>query len=324
MHYHDSKRNTKWAVTIPNMKEDAPGGPTGRTGERPARPTRDEFLMELGMRTRRLRARSGLTRKELAREAQVSERHLANLEAGVGNPSVQILRQVARALNCSAAEMIDLDDESADWLLIRDLLRGRGPEELAAARRALTDHFGLTGSLDSRNTRIALVGLRGAGKSTLGRLLADHLQYPFIEVNREVERLAGVRPEEVHSLYGASAYRRYERRALEEVIARNPRAVIATPGGLVSETATFNLVLQNCVTVWLKAAPEEHMNRVLAQGDTRPMAGIRQAMDDLRLILVERSPFYAKADITCDTSGQSVTDSFRRLIADLAPLRKGE
>jgi XRE family transcriptional regulator, aerobic/anaerobic benzoate catabolism transcriptional regulator len=145
------------------------------------------------------------------------------------------------------------------------------------------------------------------------------LNYPFIEVNREVERLAGCSPEEVHALYGASAYRRYERRALEEVIARNPRAVIATPGGLVSETATFNLLLQNCVTVWLKAAPEEHMNRVLAQGDTRPMAGIRQAMDDLRLILAERSPFYAKADLTCDTGGESLNDSFARLVAQIEP-----
>jgi XRE family aerobic/anaerobic benzoate catabolism transcriptional regulator len=274
---------------------------------------RDSFLTGLGNRTRRLRARRGLTRKELAREAKVSERHLANLEMGIGNPSVQILRQVARALDCSAAELIDLDDQAPDVLLIRDMLRGRSDEELAKAREALTDHFGLTGSIESRNSRIALVGLRGAGKSTLGRMLAEALDYPFIEVNREVERAAGCRPEEVHSLYGAAAYRRYERRALQEVIARNPRAVIATPGGLVSETATFNLLLQNCFTVWVKAAPEEHMSRVLAQGDIRPMAGNKQAMDDLRLILAERSPFYAKADAVCDTSGQTLSQSFERL-----------
>jgi XRE family transcriptional regulator, aerobic/anaerobic benzoate catabolism transcriptional regulator len=274
---------------------------------------RDSFLTGLGNRTRRLRARRGLTRKELAREAKVSERHLANLEMGIGNPSVQILRQVARALDCSAAELIDLDDQAPDVLLVRDMLRGRSDEELAKAREALTDHFGLTGSIESRNSRIALVGLRGAGKSTLGRMLAEALDYPFIEVNREVERAAGCRPEEVHSLYGAAAYRRYERRALQEVIARNPRAVIATPGGLVSETATFNLLLQNCFTVWVKAAPEEHMSRVLAQGDIRPMAGNKQAMDDLRLILAERSPFYAKADVVCDTSGQTLSQSFERL-----------
>jgi XRE family transcriptional regulator, aerobic/anaerobic benzoate catabolism transcriptional regulator len=276
----------------------------------------DPFLAQLGDRTRRLRARSGLTRRELAKEADVSERHLANLEVGVGNPSAQILRQVARALNCSIAELVgDEHDESADWLLIRDLLRRRSAAELAQARRALTDHFGLTGNAGHRNDRIALIGLRGAGKSTLGQMLADELEYPFVEVNREVERLAGCSPEEVHALYGANAYRRYERQAIEEVIARNPKAVVATPGGLVSEPATFNLLLQNCYTVWLKAAPDEHMSRVVAQGDVRPMAGIRQAMDDLRLILEERAPFYAKADTTCDTSGKSLTESFKQLKA---------
>jgi XRE family transcriptional regulator, aerobic/anaerobic benzoate catabolism transcriptional regulator len=195
------------------------------------------------------------------------------------------------------------------------LLRGRSIKELADARRALTDHFGLTGSSARRGDRIALIGLRGAGKSTLGRMLAEELRYPFVEVNREVERLAGCSPQEIHGLYGANAYRRYERQALEEVIARNPRAVIATPGGLVSEPTTFNLLLQNCLTIWLKAAPDEHMSRVVAQGDARPMAGNRQAMDDLRLILAERAPFYAKADLTCDTSGKALAESFRQLKA---------
>jgi XRE family transcriptional regulator, aerobic/anaerobic benzoate catabolism transcriptional regulator len=276
----------------------------------------DPFLAQLGLRARRLRARRGLTRRELAKEAGVSERHLANLEMGSQNPSIQILRQVAKSLNCSVTELIgDESDESADWLLIRDLLRDRSQAELAKARRVLTDHFGLTGINGHKGDRVALVGLRGAGKSTLGRMLAEALNCPFVEVNREVERLAGCSPEEVHALYGASAYRRYERRALEEVIARHRRAVIATPGGLVSETATFNLLLQNCFTVWLKAAPDEHMSRVVAQGDTRPMAGIRQAMDDLRLILAERAPFYAKSDVTCDTSGKSLDQSFQQLRA---------
>ena len=292
-----------------------PAAANGARRRLPRKPG-DPFLTQLGTRARRLRARSGLTRRQLAKEADVSERHLANLETGTGNPSVQILRQVARALNCSVAELVgDESDESADWLLIRDLLRGRSTKELADARRALTDHFGLTGSSARRGDRIALIGLRGAGKSTLGRMLAEELHYPFVEVNREVERLAGCSPQEIHGLYGASAYRRYERQALEEVIARNPRAVIATPGGLVSEPTTFNLLLQNCLTIWLKAAPEEHMSRVVAQGDARPMAGNRQAMDDLRLILAERAPFYAKADLTCDTSGKSLAESFRQLKA---------
>ncbi len=279
-----------------------------------SRNRQDPFLAQLGSRTRRLRARNGLTRRELAKEADVSERHLANLETGTGNPSIQVLRQVARALNCNVTELVGDDgEETADWLLIRDLLRNRGPEELAGARRAITDHFGLTGITGRRNHRIALVGLRGAGKSTLGKMLAEAMNYPFIEVNREVERLAGCSPEEIHALYGPNAYRRYERQALEEVIARHPRAVVATPGGLVSEATTYNLLLQNCFTIWLKAAPDEHMNRVVAQGDTRPMAGVREAMNDLNLILDERSQFYAKADLTCDTSGKSLADSFRQL-----------
>jgi XRE family aerobic/anaerobic benzoate catabolism transcriptional regulator len=273
----------------------------------------DSYISHLGDRTRRLRARSGLTRKELAKEAAVSERHLANLEVGIGNPSIQILRQIARALNCHIAELVGEGDETPDLLLIRDLVRSRSASELAEARRALTDFFGLTGNPGARNNRIALIGLRGAGKSSLGRMLADHLHWPFVEVNREVERLAGCRPEEVHALYGVAAYHRYERRALEEVIARNPRVVIATPGGLVSEPATFNFLLQHCYTVWLKAAPEEHMSRVVAQGDARPMAGVHQAMDDLRLIVAERSPFYAKADVVCDTTGKSKAQSFQQL-----------
>jgi XRE family aerobic/anaerobic benzoate catabolism transcriptional regulator len=274
----------------------------------------DPFQARLGDRVRRLRARAGLTRRELAKEADVSERHLANLETGIGNPSVQILRRVAQALNCNIAELVGDDgDDSADWLLIRGLLRNRGPHDLAAARRALTRHFGITGGAGRRTDRIALIGLRGAGKSALGRMLAMDMDRPFVEVNREVERVAGCRPEEIHALYGANAYRRYERQALEEVIAKNARAIIATPGGLVSEPETFNILLQNCLTIWLQAAPEEHMSRVIAQGDRRPMAGNRQAMNDLKLILVERTPFYAKADLTCDTHGQSLQESFKQL-----------
>jgi XRE family aerobic/anaerobic benzoate catabolism transcriptional regulator len=295
------------------MKKRTRDAPSSRA-KGPVRPRIDPFLGQLGNRTRRLRARRGLTRRELAKEADVSERHLANLETGTGNPSVQILRQIARALNCSVAELVgDEGDESADWLLIRDLLRSKSAEEMAQARRALTDHFELTGNSGRRNDRIALIGLRGAGKSTLGRMLAEDLQYPFVEVNREVERLAGCSPEEIHALYGANAYLRYERQALEEVIARNPKAIVATPGGLVSEATTFNFLLQNCFTIWLKAAPDEHMSRVVAQGDSRPMAGSRRAMDDLKLILAERSPFYAKADIVCDTTGKSLTESFKQL-----------
>ncbi len=275
---------------------------------------RDAYIVRLGDRVRRLRARAGLTRKELAREAGVSERHLANLESGIGNPSLLILRQIARAFHCGICDLLDdTAGGSADWPLIRDYLVGRSPEELIRARQALMSLF--DGEAARRRHHIALIGLRGAGKSTLGQMLAEDLQYPFVEVNREVERLAGCPPTEIHALYGAAAYRRYEKQALEDVIRRHPTAVIATPGGLVSEPSTFNILLQNCLTIWLRASPIEHMNRVIAQGDMRPMAGNRQAMDDLELILAERTPFYAKAELSFDTSMRSVEESFQGLRA---------
>jgi XRE family transcriptional regulator, aerobic/anaerobic benzoate catabolism transcriptional regulator len=273
---------------------------------------REPLQIALGNRVRRLRARRGITRKLLAQIADVSERHLANLEAGDGNPSILILDQIARALDCSLAELLgDETTDSPDWLLIRDLLHGRTAAQLEAARNALTKLFGNPETRNHRLDRIALIGLRGAGKSTLGRGLAAHLRRPFVDLNREIERIAGCRPDEVHSLYGPVAYRRYERRALEEALEAHPLAVIDTPGGIVSEAATFNLLLSRCYTIWLTAAPEEHMSRVIAQGDLRPMAGNKQAMEDLRLILHERTPFYAKADLLFDTSGKAPTDCLK-------------
>jgi XRE family transcriptional regulator, aerobic/anaerobic benzoate catabolism transcriptional regulator len=271
---------------------------------------KDPFLTALGERTRALRARRGLTRKGLARAAEVSERHVANIEMGVGNASVQFLRQLAQALNCSLAELVgDETTGSPEWLMIREILRGRSEADLMRSRTALAAMFGAPASAAARRQRIALVGLRGAGKSTLGRALAEAEQLPFIELNRSIEVLAGCTLPEIHSLYGPAAYRRYERRALEEAIAEHPRAVIATPGGIVSDPATFNLLLAHCYTVWVRASPEEHMSRVLAQGDTRPMAGHRgnaEAMNDLRRILDSRAAFYSKADAAFDTSGMSL------------------
>lgn len=278
---------------------------------------RDPFLAALGERTRALRARRGLTRKGLAKAAEVSERHLANVEMGVGNASVQFLRQLAQALNCSLAELVgDETASSPEWLMIRELLRGRGDAELAHARGALAAMFGAPASQAARRQRIALIGLRGAGKSTLGRALAEGWKLPFVELNRSIEALAGCTLPEIHSLYGPAAYRRYERRALEETIQRFPRAVIATPGGIVSDPATFNLLLAHCYTVWVRATPEEHMGRVLAQGDTRPMGGNggnAEAMNDLRRILESRAAFYSKADAVFDTSQMSVDAALNAL-----------
>jgi XRE family aerobic/anaerobic benzoate catabolism transcriptional regulator len=283
-----------------------------------ARSDKDPFLTQLGERVRMMRARRGVTRRVLAREAGISERHLANLETGSGNASVLLLRQLAHALNCSMAELVGQDGvASPELILIRQLLRGRDETTLQRARVALADLLG-SGSPDpSRSGRIALIGLRGAGKSSLGPMLADNLGIPFVELNRVIERLVGCDVREIHALYGSSAYRRYEQRALEETVATFPRAVIATGGGLVSEASTYELLLSHCFTVWLRASPEEHMNRVVAQGDMRPMAGNGEAMDDLKRILGSREPFYAKADLTVDTGGKTLDDSFLELRTSL-------
>jgi XRE family aerobic/anaerobic benzoate catabolism transcriptional regulator len=279
---------------------------------------RDPFLTVLGERVRALRSRRGLTRKALARLAEVSERHLANVESGVGNASIQFLRQLAAVLNCSLAEMIgDETATSPEWLMIREILRGRSDDELAKARATLAGIFDAPTSESARRQRVALIGLRGAGKSSLGRMLADNWMVPFIELSRHIETLAGCSVPEIHALYGPTAYRRYEYRALEDAIRRFPRAVIATPGGIVSDPATFNLLLSHCYTVWLKASPEDHMGRVVAQGDTRPMQGNREAMEDLKSILESRAPFYSKADEIFDTSDMTQETAYVGLMARL-------
>lgn len=278
-------------------------------------PEKDPFLSALGERVRLLRARRGLTRKALAQLADVSERHVANVETGVGNASIQFLRQLCTVLNCSLAEMTgDETASSPDWLMIREILRGRSDDDLARARTVLGELFDTPASELTRRQRIALIGLRGAGKSSLGLRLAEQLGVPFIELSGQIELLAGCTIAEIHALYGQTAYRRYEQRALEEAIRTHARAVIATPGGIVSEPATFNLLLTHCYTVWLKAAPEEHMKRVLAQGDRRPMSGNREAMDDLKRILESRAQFYSKADKTFDTSDMPAELAFSRLL----------
>ena len=277
---------------------------------------KNPFLVTLGERVRSLRSRRGMTRKALAATADVSERHLANLEYGVGNASILVLLQIAQALQCPLAELLgDVTASSPEWLLIRELLEKRDELTLRRVREALPGLLGEAPSADAGRSRIALIGLRGAGKSTLGRMLAEDLDYPFVELSREIEKFAGCSISEIQGLYGQNAYRRYERRAVEEAIQIYPEAVLATPGGLVSDAATFNLLLSHCTTVWLQAAPEDHMRRVIAQGDMRPMADNKEAMEDLKAILEGRSPFYSKAELTLDTSAQDLGASFQALRA---------
>ncbi len=271
-------------------------------------------LVALGERVRTLRSRRGMTRKAVALAADVSERHLANLEYGIGNASYLVLLQVAGALQCSLAELVgDVTTSSPEWLLLRELLEHRDEAALRRARVAIGELLGTGGANAPRNPRVALIGLRGAGKSTLGQMLADDLEYPFVELSREIEKFAGCSISEIQALYGMNAYRRYERRALEEAIQIYPEAVIATPGGLVSDPATFNLLLAHCTTVWLQADPEHHMRRVAAQGDLRPMAASKEAMEDLKRILAGRAAFYSKADVTLDTSAQPLDATFDAL-----------
>ena len=279
---------------------------------------REPYLMALGERVRRLRAVRGMTRKELARSAKVSERHLANLELGVGNVSILVLQHIAEAFNCALAELVgDITTSSPEWLLIRELLQNREESELQRARETLAQLFADAFASENagRLQRIALIGLRGAGKSTLGQMLAADLGYPFIELSAEIERVAGCGIMEIHSLYGPTAYRRYERRALEESLQIYPEMVLATPGGIVSEPATMNVMLSHCYTVWIKASPEEHMQRVMAQGDFRPMAGNNEAMEDLKRILAGREAFYSKADFICSTTNRTLEESFESLRA---------
>jgi len=293
----------------------------------PARSTADEaaasgaaaedknpFLVGLGERVRALRSRRGMTRKAVAHAADVSERHLANLEYGIGNASILVLLQVAGALQCSLAELLgDVTTSSPEWLLIRELLEHRDEATLRRVRVTVGELLGTGGGNAARSPRVALIGLRGAGKSTLGQMLADDLDFPFVELSREIEQFAGCSISEIQALYGQSAYRRYERRALEEAIQIYPEAVIATPGGMVSDAATFNLLLSHCTTVWLQADPEDHMKRVAAQGDLRPMAASKEAMDDLKGILAGRAAFYSKAEFRLDTSAQPLQPTFAAL-----------
>jgi len=275
-----------------------------------------DFLLSLGKRVRELRSRRGMTRKMVAVEAEVSERHLAQLEAGEGNVSIVLLRRIAAALNVSLVELFKLEsEETSEKQLIQRFFERLPDHRLKDVVLRLIRDFGPEEKL--RRARIALIGLRGAGKSTLGSKLAGESKIPFIELDREIEKDMGMPLAEIFSLYGQSGYRAIERRTLEKVLNEQERAVLSVGGGMVSEKETFDYLLSNCYTVWIKAQPEEHMSRVMAQGDFRAMVGSDQAMEDLRRILEAREPLYGKADMHLDTSGSSVEESFFKLRAAL-------
>jgi XRE family aerobic/anaerobic benzoate catabolism transcriptional regulator len=270
----------------------------------------------VGERVRLGRARRGMSRKVLSQASGVSERYLAELERGAGNASLLVLRQVADALGLEVAQLVgDAPERPIDLALTLHQLERLPPADLAEARRLLAQRFG---PARAALGRVALVGLRGAGKTTLGQRTAEALGVPFVELDREVERASGMELSEIFATHGQAMYRRLERQCLETVIERFDRVVIATGGSLVTEPATYDLLLSSCFVVWLSATPEEHMGRVLAQGDHRPMAEGPQAMDDLKAILDSRAALYAKADAEVDTSGKTEVDALAALLAAVA------
>ena len=270
-----------------------------------------QLLAAIGRRVREARERRGMARKVLSKQSGVSERYLAHLEAGEANASVLLLRNVARALGVPLSALLDAQESSVEQRLIRRFLDGLPETQREEVVFRLIRDFGAEAA--ARKKRIALVGLRGAGKTTLGRALADALGLPFVELDREIERDAGISLSEVFSLYGQVGYRRIERRCLERIIQSDKQVVMAVGGGIVSEPDTYNLLLANCFTVWIKAPPAEHMARVVAQGDFRPMQGNAEAMEDLNRILSAREPLYRKADMTLDTAGERSEQSLAKL-----------
>jgi len=282
------------------------------TGVGPGRSDAD-YLRVLGERVRSHRLRRGMTRSMLSEHSAVSERYLAQLEGGRGNVSIRLLRRIAQAMDVQVAELVHEGPEPpVELRLIDEQLRRLPPEQLRHLHELLRERFAQPGP---RRERVALIGLRGAGKSTLGPALAERLGVPFLKLVPEIEREAGMDIREILALSGQRGYRRLERRVLERVIEAHARAVIEVGGGLVTEPGTFSFLLSTCYTIWIRTTPEEHMRRVLAQGDYRPMAGNAEAMDDLRRILAAREPFYREADAVLDTAGRSVEESLDTLEA---------
>jgi len=276
----------------------------------------DAYLHRLGERVRTLRNQRGMTRKALAQHAKVSERYLAQLEAGLGNCSIVLLRRIARAIGLPVTQLVhDGAEPPLDLVLLTQFLERLAPDMLVEARKLVTEHFS-SPSEDRR--RIALIGLRGGGKSTLGQLLAEHLGVPFIELDREIERRSGANLSEIFDMFGQETFRRAEREALDEVLRRHPHFVIATSGSIVTEPGTLELLLASCFTVWVRAEPEEHMKRVMAQGDMRPMANNARAMEDLVSILKSREPLYAKAEVVLATTGKTPEQNLAELLRVIA------
>ncbi|UGY06102.1 helix-turn-helix transcriptional regulator [Bradyrhizobium quebecense] len=282
-----------------------------------------DFLEQLGQRVRTMRALRGMSRKVLAKVSGISERYIAQLESGKGNVSIVLLRRVAGAMGAHLEDLIPSSEPVPDWAVIRDLLRKASPNQIAQAKDTLAGSSPLA-PRGASFSGIALIGLRGAGKTTLGRMLAKKIGWSFVELNKEIEAQNGLSVAEIIALYGQEGFRRMEQAALTQLLARKELMVLATGGGIVSEALTFDLILSSFYTIWLKAEPEEHMARVRRQGDLRPMADDRSAMAELRNILVSREPLYARASAVVDTAGLSVDAAAARLVDSVRPVLQNE
>lgn len=281
------------------------------------------FLEQLGQRVRTMRSLRGMSRKVLAKVSGISERYIAQLESGEGNVSIVLLRRVAGAMGAHLEDIIPTTEPAQDWPVFRELLRKASADRIAQAKDVLSGD----GTFSPRHPPfcgIALIGLRGAGKSTLGKILAQKIGWSFVELNKEIERENGLSVAEIIALYGQEGFRRMEQAALHQLLARKELMVLATGGGIVSEPVTFDQILTSFYTIWLKAEPEEHMARVRHQGDLRPMADDRSAMAELRNILLSREPLYSRAAAVVDTAGLSIDDAAARLIDAVRPVLQNE
>ncbi len=275
----------------------------------------DSYLTNLGQRVRDMRAVRGMSRKVLAHVSGISERYIAQLESGQGNVSILLLRRVCKAIGVRLEDLVsDLGAQHPDWLVMRDLMNAASPERIAEARAILAGTARKKPDAHPTTPRVALIGLRGAGKTTLGRRAAERLDWPFVELTKEIERANALSVGEIFALYGQDGYRRFEQSCLSKLRERSGPMILATGGGIVAEPLTFSLLLSSFFTIWLQASPEEHMERVRAQGDIRPMADDGAAMDELRAILKSREPLYAQASIFLDTSGVPVEEAGAALI----------
>lgn len=271
--------------------------------------TRD-YIATVGLRVRELRENRGISRRRLSEISGVSQRYLAQLETGAGNITIGLLRSVARAVGCSSAELAA--ERTGPDAPIADLLqhyRNASDEQQLRLLSLLRPDA----NQPNRAHRLALIGMRGAGKSTLGQMLAKHCKAPLLELNRHIEQHSGMTVHDVMAIYGQEGYRRMERQSLEALALENDRMVLAVSGGIVSDEHTFQLLRHRCHTIWLKTTPEEHMSRVRAQGEFRPMAGHPSAIGELREILSSREALYAQADAVVETTNKSLEESVTKL-----------